>query len=71
MLKAKDIMTKEVINVKKDAPIFEAVKLLAKNEITATTKRIIRDSLLTGIGLCLGFKISTSLCHLFFRCKIF
>ena len=34
MLKAKDIMTEEVISVKKDAPIFEAVELLAKNEIT-------------------------------------
>jgi len=34
MLKAKDIMTKEVISVKKDAPIFEAVELLAKNNIT-------------------------------------
>ena len=34
MLKAKDIMTKEVISVKKDVPIFEAVELLAKNEIT-------------------------------------
>ena len=34
MLKAKDIMVKEVISVKKDDPIFEAVELLAKNEIT-------------------------------------
>ena len=34
MLKAKDIMTKEVINVKKDAFIFEAIELLAKNSIT-------------------------------------
>ena len=34
MLKAKDIMTGEVISVKKDAPIFEAVELLAKNSIT-------------------------------------
>ena len=34
MLKAKDIMTEEVISVKKDTPIFEAVELLAKNSIT-------------------------------------
>jgi len=30
MLKAKDIMKGEVISLKKDAPIFEAVELLAK-----------------------------------------
>jgi len=34
MLKAKDIMTEEVISVKKDTPIFEAIELLAKNSIT-------------------------------------
>ena len=34
MLKVKDIMTGEVISLKKDAPIFEAVELLAKNCIT-------------------------------------
>ncbi len=34
MLKAKDIMTKEVITVRKDTPIFEALELLAKNNIT-------------------------------------
>ncbi len=34
MLKAKDIMTKEVITVRKDTPIFEALELLAKNDIT-------------------------------------
>ena len=34
MLRAKDIMTEEVISVKKDVPIFEAVELLTKNEIT-------------------------------------
>jgi len=36
MLKAKDIMTEEVISVKKDTLIFEAVELLAKNSITGT-----------------------------------
>jgi len=34
MLKAKDIMTEEVISVKKDTAIFEAVELLAKNSVT-------------------------------------
>lgn len=34
MLKAKDIMTKEVITVTKDTPVFEAVELLWKNNIT-------------------------------------
>lgn len=34
MLKAKDLMTKEVISVRKDAPVFEAVELLWKNDIT-------------------------------------
>jgi len=34
MLKAKNIMMEEVISLKKDAPIFEAVELLAKNSIT-------------------------------------
>ncbi len=34
MLKAKDIMTEEVISVKKDTLIFEAVELLVKNSVT-------------------------------------
>lgn len=33
-IKAKNIMTKEVISVKRDTPIYEAVRLLRKNEIT-------------------------------------
>jgi len=33
-IKAKDIMTKEVIIAKRDTPIYEAVRLLRKNEIT-------------------------------------
>ena len=33
MLKAKDIMTKEVVGVKEEAPIYEAIEMLAKNEI--------------------------------------
>jgi len=34
MLKAKDIMTKQVISVKKDTPVLEAVELLWRNDIT-------------------------------------
>jgi CBS domain-containing protein len=34
MLKAKDIMTKEVIAVRKDTPIYDAVELLAKHDIS-------------------------------------
>jgi len=34
MLKAKDIMTKDVISVKRDMPIYEAIELLRKNHIT-------------------------------------
>ncbi len=34
MLKAKDIMTENVVSVKRNTLIFEAVELLAKNNIT-------------------------------------
>ncbi len=34
MLKAKDIMREDVINVKKDTPIYEAIELLKDNHIT-------------------------------------
>jgi len=34
MLKARDIMTKDVISVKRQTPIYEAVELLVKNKIT-------------------------------------
>ncbi|MHC4594635.1 MAG: CBS domain-containing protein [Planctomycetota bacterium] len=34
MLKAKDIMIQEVITVTKDTPIFHALELLAKHNIT-------------------------------------
>ncbi len=33
MLKAKDIMTEDVVSVKKDTPIYEAVDILAENQI--------------------------------------
>ncbi len=34
MLRAKDVMSTNVISVKKDAPIFEAVELLLENNIS-------------------------------------
>ncbi len=34
MPKVKDIMTKDVIFVEKDTPVFEAMRLMAKNNIT-------------------------------------
>jgi CBS domain-containing protein len=34
MLEAKDIMTKEIVCIKKDVPIVEAIKLMSKNDIT-------------------------------------
>lgn len=34
MLKAKEIMTTDVVSVRRDTPIYEAMELLIKNEIT-------------------------------------
>jgi len=34
MLKIKDVMTKDVVSVKKETPIYEAMELLRKNDIT-------------------------------------
>ncbi len=34
MLKAKNIMVKEVITVTRDTPIFEALELMAENDVT-------------------------------------
>ncbi|UCC97892.1 MAG: CBS domain-containing protein [Phycisphaerales bacterium] len=34
MLEAKDIMTKQVICIRKDTPIFEAVRLMVQNNVT-------------------------------------
>ena len=34
MLKVKDIMTENVISVKKDTPIFQAIEILTDNDIT-------------------------------------
>lgn len=48
MLKAKDIMTKNVISVKKDTPILEALQILAKNDITGIP--VVReDMILVGV----------------------
>jgi len=34
MLKAKDIMTKDVVSVRKETPIIEAIEFLIENEVT-------------------------------------
>ncbi len=34
MLEARDIMTRQVICIKKDTPIFDAIKLMVQNSIT-------------------------------------
>jgi CBS domain-containing protein len=48
MLKAKDIMTKNVISVKKDTPILEALQILAANNITGIP--VVReDMILVGV----------------------
>ena len=35
MLEARDVMTRQVICIKKDTPIFEAIKLIVQNNITS------------------------------------
>lgn len=48
MLKAKDIMTKNVISVKKDASIFDALEILTANNITGIP--VVReDMILVGV----------------------
>ena len=48
MLEAKDIMTKQVICIKKDTPIFEAIRMMADNNITGIPV-IENDRTLVGI----------------------
>ena len=48
MLEAKDIMTKQVVCIKKDTPIFEAIRLMADNNITGIP--VVQDDL-TLIGM--------------------
>lgn len=48
MIRAKDIMSTNVISVKKDDPIFEAVKLLVENNISGLPV-VDDDMTLTGI----------------------
>jgi len=48
MLRARDIMNPDVISVKKDVPIFEAVKLLVENNISGLP--VVEDDMtLTGV----------------------
>jgi len=44
MLKAKDIMTKNVVYVKKETPIYEVVELLAKHNISGIP--VVRDDMI-------------------------
>ena len=48
MLKVKDIMTKNVIYVTKDTPVIEAIRLMAKNDITGVP--VVEDDM-TPIGI--------------------
>ena len=48
MLEAKDIMTKQVVCIRKDTPIFEAIRMMANNNITGIPV-IDDDSTLVGM----------------------
>ena len=48
MLQAKDIMTKKVVCIRKDTPIFEAIQLMANNNITGIPV-VESDSTLVGM----------------------
>jgi CBS domain-containing protein len=44
MLKAKDIMTKQVVCITKETPIFEAIRLMAEKNITGIP--VVKDDLI-------------------------
>ena len=44
MLEAKDIMTKQVVCIRKDTPIFEAIRLMAEKNITGIP--VVEDDLI-------------------------
>ena len=48
MLEAKDIMTKQVVCIRKDTPIFEAIRMMANNNITGIP--VVEDDL-TLVGM--------------------
>jgi CBS domain-containing protein len=48
MLEAKDIMTKQVVCIRKDTPIFEAIRMMANNNITGIP---VVDDNLTLVGM--------------------
>ena len=48
MLEAKDVMTKQVVCIRKDTPIFEAIRMMANNNITGIPV-IDDDSTLVGM----------------------
>ena len=51
MLKAKDIMTRDVISVKKETPIYEAVELVVKQSISGMP--VVEDDM-TLVGILSG-----------------
>ncbi len=59
MLKAKDIMTRDVISVRKDTPIFEAMEILADHDVTGIP--VVRDDMIL-VGV-LSEKDMISLIH--------
>ena len=48
MIKVKDVMTKNVICVQKDIPVVEAIRLMAKNDITGIP--VVEDDM-TPVGI--------------------
>ena len=60
MLKAKDIMSEDVITVKKDTPIYEAIKLLRENHITSMP--VVEDDL-TLIGILSEKDVISLFCY--------
>ena len=49
MLEAKDIMTKTIFCIKKDTSVVDAIRLMAKNNISGIT--VVEDGM-TLVGIC-------------------
>ena len=60
MLKAKDIMKKDVISVKEDSPIYEAIELLRENHITSLP--VLKDDM-TLIGVLSEKDVISLFCY--------
>ena len=61
MLRAKDIMVKDVVSVKKDTPIYEAIEMLRRNHITSMP--VIEDDL-TLIGVLSEKDVISLFCYI-------